>query len=166
MKNILFALTTLLLTSTALAQWSWREGNTTVFSDQPPPSNIAPSKIIRQSAGSARPAKPGEPGEAVKSNDKAAPAEPASSTQPKSMAEREAEFRERREKQAEQEKKVAEEAAKKQQLSQECERARSYLKALQEGVRIRSGAENAAISDEDRQKEIQRIQKQVSDACK
>ncbi|MCE2986061.1 MAG: hypothetical protein LW849_10105 [Burkholderiales bacterium] len=166
MKNILFALATLLLTSTALAQWAWRDGNTTVFSDQPPPPNIAPSQIIRQPAGSTRPAKPGEPGEAAKTNDKAAPAKPASSTQPKSMAEREAEFRERREKQAEQEKKAAEEAAKKQQLSQECERSRSYLKSLQEGIRVRSGPDNAVMGDEERQKEIQRVQKQVSDACK
>jgi hypothetical protein len=82
------------------------------------------------------------------------------------MAEREAEFRERREKQAEQEKKAAEEAAKKQQLSQECERSRSYLKSLQEGIRVRSGPDNAVMGDEERQKEIQRVQKQVSDACK
>ena len=162
MKTILLTLASLLLSTAALAQWAWREGNTTVFSDQPPPPSIAPSQIIRQPAGRAKPV---EPGDTEKNNDKST-GKAANSTQPKSLAERDAEFRERREKQAEQEKKSAEEAAKKQQLSQECERARSYLKSLQEGVQVRSGSDNAIMGDEDRQKEVQRVQKQVSDACK
>jgi hypothetical protein len=166
MKTILLTLASFLLSTAALAQWAWRDGNTTVFSDQPPPPNIAPSQILRQPVGSAKPAKPGESGDAAKINDKSAPGKAANTTQAKSLAEREAEFRERREKLAEQEKKAAEEAAKKQQLSQECERARSYLNSLQQGVQVRSGPDNAVMGDEQRQKEIQRVQKQVSDSCK
>jgi hypothetical protein len=153
MKKIILALSALLLSSTALAQWAWREGGSTVFSDQPPPPHIAPSQILKK------------PASAAIANDKAAPAKPSTESQPKSLAEREAEFRERREKRNEEEKKVAEDAAKKQQLSQECERARTYLKALQDGIRVRSGPDYAVMGDEERQQEIQRVQKRVSSAC-
>jgi hypothetical protein len=163
MKKTLFVLVCCGLSSVALAQWAWRDGNTTVFSDQPPPPNIAPSQILKQPASNTRAAtaalvnKPGDATSTQKS---------ATETAPRSLAEREAEFRERREKQIEQEKKAAEEAARKQQLSQECERARSYLKSLQDGLRIRSGPDGAVMGDEERQKEIQRVQKQISAACK
>jgi hypothetical protein len=154
MKKIILALSALLLSSTVLAQWAWREGGSTVFSDQPPPPHITPSQILKKPASAA-----------AIGNDKVAPEKPNTESQPKSLAEREAEFRERREKRTEQEKKVAEEAAKKQQLSQECERARTYLKALQDGIRVRSGPDLAVMGDEERQQEIQRVQKRVSSAC-
>jgi hypothetical protein len=153
MKKNILALSALLLSSTVLAQWAWREGGSTIFSDQPPPPHITPSQILKK------------PASAAIGNDKVAPAKPNTEGRSKSLAEREAEFRERREKRTEQEKKVAEEAAKKQQLSQECERARTYLKALQDGIRVRSGPDLAVMGDEERQQEIQRVQKRVSSAC-
>jgi hypothetical protein len=160
MRRILLTVTLLFLSSAALGQWVWRQGSTTVFSDQPPPPDIAPAQIIKRPAESANAA------ELMKNKRDVAPENSTGTKQIKSLAEREAEFRERREKRIEQDKKTAEEAAKKQQNSQECERARSYLKALQEGIRIRFGSDNAVMGEDERQKEVQRVQKQVSEACK
>ena len=160
MKRILLTLALLFLSSAVLGQWVWRQGGTTVFSDQPPPPDIAPAQIIKRPTDSAKTT------ELVKSKSDVAPANSTETKQTKSLAEREAEFRERREKRLEQDKKASEEAAKKQQNIQECERTRAYLKALQEGMRIRSGSDNTVIGDEERQKEVQRVQKQASEACK
>ncbi len=143
-----------------LAQWVWREGGTTVHSDRPPPPNIPASQIIKQPAGSNVQMLPS----AAPANN-TAPA-PNKDSKPKTAAELDAEFKERRNKKAEEDKKAAEDAQKKQQTTQECERARSYLKALQDGLRIRTGKDNAMMEDAERQKELQRVQQQIGQSCK
>ena len=63
---------------------------------------------------------------------KAAPAPDA----PKTVAEREMEFRKRQQERAESEKKAAEEQNKSAAKTAECDRARGYMKSLEDGVRI------------------------------
>lgn len=147
-----------------IAQWAWRESGGTVYSDKPPPSSVPLSDILRQPAVQAQPA-------ASTPTVPVAPAVPSAGasklTKPetKSTAELDAEFRERRAQKAEEDKKNAEAAQKKQQLAEECERSRDYLKSLKDGVRVRTGKDNAIMEDAQREKEIQRVQQQVSRAC-
>lgn len=94
----------------------------------------------------------------------------AASPQQKSIAEREAEFRKRRMENAEAQKKEEAKAAELAQNRENCERARIYLKSLQEGQRIsqidpRSG-ERVYLEDPQRPAEIARAQQAVDSNCK
>ena len=164
-KNLGVMLSFLLVTLAVQAQplWVWREGGTTVHSDQPPPPNIPASQILKSPGGMPVNA-PAATNQAPESTG-ATPATSSSTNKNKSAAELEAEFKERQNKKAEQDKKTAEEAQKKQQSAQECERSRGYLRALQEGIRIRSTADNSVLDDAGRQKEVARIQEQLKN-CK
>jgi hypothetical protein len=92
------------------------------------------------------------------------------SPQQKSIAEREAEFRKRQMEGAEAQKKEAAKASELAQNRENCERARTYLKSLQEGQRIsqvdpRSG-ERVYLEDPQRPAEIARAQQAVDSNCK
>ena len=94
----------------------------------------------------------------------------ASSSQQKSIAEREAEFRKRRMESADAQKKEEAKAAELAQNRENCERARIYLKSLQEGQRIsqidpRTG-ERIYLEDPQRPAEIARAQQAVASNCK
>jgi len=94
----------------------------------------------------------------------------AGSPQQKSIAEREAEFRKRRMEGAEAQKKEEAKAAELAQNRENCERARIYLRSLQEGQRIsqmdpRSG-ERVYLEDPQRPAEIARAQQAVDSNCR
>ncbi len=165
-KNLAMTLSLLFVSFTAYAQplWVWREGGTTVHSDQPPPPNIPPSQILK-SPGGVLPSTPSANNPNPSENTGTTPASGSNANTNKSAAELEAEFKERQNKKAEQDKKLADEAQKKQQSAQECERSRGYLRALQEGIRIRSTTDNSVLDDAGRQKEVARIQEQLKN-CK
>lgn len=160
----------------ALAQWAWRDaGGRLVYSDRPPPASVKPNQIVRQPGGpAAQPSAPvyvGEqstiPADPAK---KAEPAKPAgaSNAGPKTMAEREMEYRKRAQESAAAEKKAAEEQAHKQRLAQECERARGYLRALEDGRRVaRTDAQGNQVflDDNARADEVARVRSQVAEAC-
>lgn len=111
----------------ALAQWAWKDASgRTVFSDQPPPASVKKDQIVRQPANNVLSA-PSAPAAAA---GKAAP------TAPKTVAEREQEYRKRQLDRAETEKKQADEQAMTARRQQECDRARGYLRQLEDGIRI------------------------------
>ncbi len=161
----------------ALAQWAWRDdAGRLVFSDQPPPAGIKPSQIVRQPAGA--PIQPSAPvylGDQpaaplakpdLKVETKKAPA--ASSSGPKTLAERDMEFRKRQLERAEAEKKANDDAARKQSLAQDCERSRGYLRALEDGRRIaRTDAQGnqTFLDDAARADEIARVRARLSSDC-
>ena len=94
----------------------------------------------------------------------------AGSSQQKSIAEREAEFRKRQMESVDAQKKDEAKAAELAQNRENCERARIYLKSLQEGQRIsqidpRSG-ERVYLEDPQRPAEIARAQQAVDSNCK
>jgi hypothetical protein len=94
----------------------------------------------------------------------------AASPQQKSLAEREAEFRKRQMEGAEAQKKEAAKATELAQDRENCERARIYLRSLQEGHRIsqidpRTG-ERVFLEDSARAGEIARAQSAVDSNCK
>lgn len=111
----------------ALAQWAWKDDSgRTVFSDQPPPASVKKEQIVRQPANNMLSA-PAAPSAASKG---------AAPSGPKTTAEREQEFRKRQLDRAEAEKKQADEKAMSARRQQDCERARGYLRQLEDGIRI------------------------------
>lgn len=94
----------------------------------------------------------------------------AASPQQKSIAEREAEFRKRQMEGAEAQKKDQAKAAEVAQNRENCERARIYLRSLQEGQRITQmdpkTGERIFIEDAQRPAEIARAQQAVDSNCK
>ena len=94
----------------------------------------------------------------------------AASPQQKSLAEREADFRKRQMESAEAQKKDQAKASELAQNRENCERARIYLRSLQDGHRIsqidpRTG-ERVFLEDSARASEIARAQSAVDSNCK
>jgi hypothetical protein len=157
------------LAAPASAQWAWKDDNgRVVYSDRPPPSAVKADRIVRQPSnaqtvlppqqgGAETPAKPGADGKPV-----------AASSGPKSVAEQEMEFRKRQQERADAEKKTQDEQVKVAAKAAECERARGYLKGIEEGQRIvRSDAtgNREYLDDSQRAAEAERTRKIVQSTC-
>jgi len=151
----------------AAAQWVWKDSNgRTVYSDRSPPADVKPSQIVRQPANpvlAPAPA-PASPTEASK-----APAEKAQAASgPKTVAEQEMEFRKRQQERADNERKEQEEQQKSAAKAAECERARGYLKGLEDGqriVRTDASGNREYLDDTQRKAEIERTRKMVQSFC-
>lgn len=144
----------------AAAQWAWKDDTgRMVYSDRPPPAAVKPGQIVRQPSGNAllmpdTPDAGGRPAAAPKA--------------PPTIAEREMEFRKRQTERAEAEKKAADEAGNAARKAQDCERARGYLRALDDGLRIaRTNAqgEREFLDDAQREEEKKRAREVVSQSC-
>ncbi len=153
----------MLLAAPASAQWAWRDENgRLVFSDRPPPAGVKADSIVRQPRASSAPPTAVDPGESKAS------AKGETKAGPKTIADREMEFRKRQQERAEAEKKQAEEQAQAARKAQECERARGYLRSLEEGHRIaRTDAQGnrEVLDDAQRAAEIQRMREVVARNC-
>ncbi|HXF65533.1 MAG TPA: DUF4124 domain-containing protein [Burkholderiales bacterium] len=95
---------------------------------------------------------------------------PSAAPQPKSLAERDAEFRKRMLEREEARQKEEKKAAEEQERRYACESARAYLKSLQEGQRIarvdpRTG-ERVFLEDAQYAAEIAKAQRAVDTNCK
>lgn len=156
----------------ASAQWAWRDASgSIVFSDQAPPPTIPDSQIIRRPAG--RTAPPAAPATAVPA---ASPAAAATGTAaaakpagPRSAAEQEQEFRKRQQERADADKKQAETQSANARREADCERARGYLRQLEDGMRIaRTDAQGnrEILDDAARNAEVQRTRDLISSNCK
>jgi hypothetical protein len=154
----------LALTNPALAQWAWKdEAGRTVFSDQPPPASVKKEQIFRQPAANVI-AAPTAPGAAA-----AASGASRAAAGPRTIAEQEQESRKRQQERADAEKKQAEQQANAARLQVECERARGYLRALEDGMRIaRTDAQGnrEVLDDEARNAEIARVRSNIAANCK
>ena len=155
------------------AQWAWKDGNgRRVYSDRPPPQEVKPTQIVRQPSTQvlANPAPAsgplddaGKPSDAKNSDTKS-----AAPNAPKTTAEREMEFRKRQQERAENEKKAAEEQTKNAAKTAECDRARGYMKSLEDGVRIQrtdAAGNREFLDDAQRAAEVERTRKIVQNAC-
>jgi hypothetical protein len=158
--------------ATSEAQWAWKDGNgRVVYSDRPPPQDIKPANIMRQPSTQvlANPAPASGPlDDAAKPSDaKGADAKSAPNA-PKTIAEREMEFRKRQQERAESEKKVAEEQTKSAAKTAECDRARGYLKSLEDGIRITktdASGNREFLDDSQRAAEVERTRKIIQSTC-
>jgi IS5 family transposase len=167
----------LLATATpASAQWAWRDASgSVVFSDQAPPPTIPDSQIIRRPAGRAAPpaAPPAAPATAAPAASPAAAAAGNSAATkavgPRTAAEQEQDFRKRQQERTDADKKQAEAQAATARREADCERARGYLRQLEDGMRIaRTDAQGnrEILDDAARSAEMQRTRDLISSTCK
>lgn len=142
-----------------MAQWKWKDANGAVqYSDRPPPAGTPDSAILSRphAARAMRPA----PAPAPTPEASATVAAPA--TDPALEA---------RKKKAEEEKlarKKADDDRIAAQKSENCERARSYMRSLQDGMRIaRTGpnGEREILDDRARAEEAERTQGIIANNC-
>jgi hypothetical protein len=163
----LIALCAALVSLPVAAQWVWKDSNgRTVYSDRSPPPDVKATQIIRQPSTPvlASPASTANPTDAAKaSTDKSQPA-----SGPKTLAEREMEFRKRQQERAESEKKAQEDQQKAAAKAAECERARGSLKGLEDGqrvVRTDASGNREFLDDTQREAEVERTRKMVQSLC-
>jgi hypothetical protein len=150
----------------AHAQWAWRDDTgRTIYSDRPPPASVKQDQILRQPGAQTF-------GNAAQNNapppDGKGDGKEATKSGPKTIAEREMEFRKRMQESADAEKKQAEEQARNEQRATECERMRGYLKALEEGQRIaRTDAQGnrEVLDDAQRAAEVRRVREAMTRSC-
>jgi len=143
----------------AAAQWAWRDdAGRTVYSDRPPPPSVRKEQILRQPAGNA-----------LAAPTTAAPAAAPAAAAPRTLAEQEQAFRKRQQERAEAEKKQAEERTLAARRQQECERARGYLRQLEDGVRIArvdAQGNQVILDDAQRSAEMARARELIAASCK
>ncbi|HEX5127812.1 MAG TPA: DUF4124 domain-containing protein [Rhodocyclaceae bacterium] len=135
--------------------YTWKDANGHVqYSDQPPPGVDAKPTHARAVA---------EQPTAVQSDAKAAP--PA----PKSMAEKDLEFRQRLADQADKAAKQKEEDARKQQKESYCNDVKRQLTAVESGARIgktNDKGEMEIFGDDERKREGDKLRDQLAKDCK
>jgi Domain of unknown function (DUF4124) len=156
----------------ASAQWAWRdEHGRTVYSDEPPPAGIKPTEVFRQPEPTS--ANPDSTGASAQPQSSPAPASaaPKAATEaprPPTMAERELEFRKRMKDRADAEKKLADGQAEASRKTEDCERARGYLKSIESGVRLvhtNPDGSRELLDEAQRAAEAQRTQEVIESRC-
>ncbi len=155
---------TSLAASPAYAQWMWKdEAGRVVVSDQPPPVNVPLSRIMKSPkprAADFTPTPPAKEGEAKGA---------AKSDAPKSLADRDLEYKQRQKDEAETAKKADAEATKVKSMQENCTAVRGNVVALQSGgraARVNEKGEKYYIDDAQRQSEIAKSQSQIAQYCK
>ena len=159
---------------TASAQWQWVEKDgRKIFSDRPPPSEIAEKDILKRPPGAAKAATALAPVvQALQAASGAKPpAAPASRASAPKLSGKDAEL-EAKKKKAEDEEAVkkkadAEKTAK--AKAENCERAKTGLATLQSGVRmaaVNAQGEREVFDDAKRASETKRAQEVIDASCK
>ena len=159
------------IASAASAQWAWRdEHGRTVYSDVPPPPGVKATDILRQPLPTPPPDVSDAQGR-VQPNPaappQAEPGAPPAAHQP-TMAEREQEFRKRQKERADSEKKLADAQADAAQKAQDCERARGFIKSLDDGMRmVRTNPDGSRelMDETQREAEAQRAREIIQTRC-
>ncbi|WP_084544952.1 DUF4124 domain-containing protein [Derxia gummosa] len=137
------------------AQWAWRDTNgSTVFSDQPPPSNITTDRILRRPTLNTSPA-----------SSTSAPTSSQSKPQ-RSISEVANDLEKRRKERLENESKESESNAQNMRRAEDCKRLSLQRDALASGVRIRSQETGGAMNDGEREVEIARLDEQFNSFCR
>ena len=153
---IRFLLVALLVAShSAIAALNkWVDDNGEVhYSDTPPPSNVTAKKIHSAATGDDTAAEPGTSG--------AAPA--------KTMAEKQADQKRAEQAAKDAADKAAREKAQAETMKSNCANAQDNLRSLQSGLRLMEVAPNGEqsfVSDEERQKRIEKARQDISTYCK
>ena len=159
---------------TASAQWQWVEKDgRKIFSDRPPPAEIADKNILKRPPGAPRAA--AAPAlitlgvEAVASAKP--PAAPASRASAPKLSGKDAELEAKKKKADEEEaaKKKAEEEKIAKAKAENCERAKTGLATLQSGVRmvsVNAKGEREVYDDAKRASETKRAQEVIDASCK
>lgn len=165
---LLFALLTALPAAAQIYSWKDKDGKMQ-YSDIPPTQGEV--KTLRGGTPKPVPQSATPSGEAAENGVQPAPASsnPAeASSKPKTLAERELEFRQRRAAEAEAQAKAEKELADAAERQRACEQARNQLTALSSGQRVSrfsATGEPQILNDAERAEEASRVQKQVEHFC-
>jgi hypothetical protein len=155
---VLSALLGLALAGPAAAQWKWRyKGGQIQYSDLPPPAGVAEQDILQRPASAQRRAAAAP-----------APAPSAAASAPKRVEpELEAKLRKAEEELAAKNKAEQERAAA--QRAENCTRAKSYARTLDDGLRIvrtNEKGEREYLDDKQRADEVKRTREVIASDCK
>ncbi len=162
---------------TASAQWQWVEKDgRKIFSDRPPPAEIAEKDILKRPAGAARAASPQAttaPGSETLAGTKpmVAPTAPAAKASAPKLSGKDAELEAKKKKADDEEaaKRKAEEEKVAKTKAENCDRAKNGLSTLQSGVRMASvnaKGEREIFDDAKRASETKRAQEIIDSSCK
>lgn len=166
-RFIMLALLGLTLSGSALAQWKWRDAQGQVlYSDRPPPSSVPERDVLQTPAAAA-------PRIRVISSlplGASAPAEAASQPKGKSEAKPDAEADARRRKldQEQADKARIEEQKNAAARRENCSQARSYLRSLEDGMRIartNEKGEREILDDKQRAREAEHARSVIGSDC-
>jgi hypothetical protein len=170
MKRFAAACLTVLLCGLAWSQsqpntvtWKWRDaGGRVVLSDMPPPASVPEKDILERpfTTARSRAATPPAPASAASA---AAPSGAVSRVDPELEARRNKAAEEQKAQQKAQDEKVAATKA------ENCNRARSHLTALSEGMRmtrVNEKGEREVLDDKQRAEEIQRTRAVIASDCR
>ena len=170
MRSLLLAMTMLATCQIAFAQFVWTDDKgVKQYSDRPPPSSVPRSHILK-SPGNAAPVNATEQA-AASATDNSTAASSAASTKkavPMTTAERNADYTKRKMEEAEKAKKSADAVKIAADKKANCDRAQSYSRSLEDGVRVTStdkNGERSYLSDEQRAQEIRNAQRVIAE-CK
>lgn len=150
-----------------LYKWVDEKGKT-VYSDQAPNSDAKDQKILNKS-GVKYPTENTTPASENPNPTVSEAPTPAKSTGPKTLAEKELEFRKRRAEQEETQAKAAKEQMQAKEKQEKCLQVRGSLQTLQNGGRItkyNDKGEIVHLDDNERQKEIEDAKKAAAEFCK
>lgn len=173
-KTLLLTLCFGAFAATASAQWQWVEKDgRKIFSDRPPPAEIAEKDILKRPPGAARAAAASvivTPGTEVVAGAKPAAA-PASKASAPKLSGKDAELEAKKKKADDDEaaKKKAEEEKVAKTKAENCERAKTGLATLQSGVRmlaVNTKGEREVFDDAKRASETKRAQEVIDASCK
>lgn len=150
------------LPAQAAPQWKWRDAQGQIqYSDRPPPPGVPDKDILKRPSGAVRAAQ----------TLPSAPAAPASAASLPGLKASDPEL-EARKRKAEAEKEAAQKAQEAEQAktrAQNCERARSYQRSLDSGMRIartNANGEREILDDAARAQEMSRNREVISSNCK
>jgi hypothetical protein len=152
----------LLAAGLAQAQYVWLNANgSREYSDRPPPPSVPRSQILKAPKGSLLALTADAPAPA-------ADEKVEKKKGPPTLAERDADFRKRKQEQAEQEQKAAQEAQHQEAVADNCASARQYKAQLESGIRVADTSaqgERTFITDEERAKRLAKT-KRILEACR
>ena len=146
----------------AAAQWVWKDKSGKVFSQLPPPSSVPEKDILQRPKGASRLDAP----QFVASS--ASAAAPAASG-PAKAVEPELEAKRKKAEQDEAAKRRAEEEKAKAVRAENCSRAKSQLRGLEDGMRmarVNEKGEREVLDDKARAEEARRAKDIIASDCK
>ena len=174
-RAVLFGLTFAAVTA-AHAQYQWvdKDGRR-VFSDRPPPADVAPKNIVSQPRGStaavvrSAPAAPANEPAAGEASVAAKPAAPAASAAPGAGVDKALEEKKKQAEAAEAAKKKAEEQKIAAAKADNCKRAMNSKSSLESGMRMarmNDKGEREVLDDAQRAAELKRVNAIIASDCK
>ena len=148
------------LATPAIAQWKWRDKDGRVqYSDRPPPPGVAEKDILSKPAGGRAVAVPSS---SLTPAASAAPQPAVRASDPQLEAKKKQQEQEEAAKRKAEEEKVAKTRA------ENCQRARSYQRTLDDGIRIartNEKGEREILDDAARAKELERTKQIIASDC-